>query len=115
MVALSEEVFWAKAASWMPSTSRSFTESRLSPLSTRLKGDFVLDLLLLGVVNTIWRNCAASSSRRLEAATLAEAGLDVVDLGLGGGGAGVITPQSFPYQAIGMRHILAPTSQVVLR
>ena len=115
VVALSEEVSWAKAVSWseaqhhMPSTLRSFTRS------PRLKGDFVLDLLLLAglrhpervrdrltrlfkassrlllIVNTIWRNSATSSSRRLEAATLAEAGLDVVDLGLGGGGVGVDT------------------------
>ena len=76
-------------------------ESRLSRLSSRLsprlKGDFVLDLLLLGglrrlervrdrlsrpfkassrlllIVSTIWRNSATSSSRRPEAATLAEA------------------------------------------
>ena len=90
-------------------------ESRISRLSPRLKGDFVLDLLLLGglrrlehvrdrlsrrfkassrlllIVSTIWRNSATSSSRRVEAATLAEAGLDVVDLGLGGGGARVVT------------------------
>ena len=79
-------------------------------MQPRLKGDSILDLLLppgartrsfvsafqsffkvLRIVSTIWRNSATSSSRRLEAATLAEAGLDVVDLGLGGGGAGVAT------------------------
>ena len=107
VVALFEEVFGAKAASWSQAQNHAFhveivheVGSRASHISPRLKGDFVLDLFLLGglrrlervrnwwsrpfkassrlllTVSTIWRNSPTSSSRRLEAATLAEAGLD---------------------------------------
>ena len=64
---------------------------RLERVRDRLSRPFKASSRLLLIVSTIWGNSATSSSRRLEAATLAEAGLDVVDLGLGGGGAGVVT------------------------
>ena len=116
VVAPSEEVFWAKAASWSEAQHHAFHFERLSPrLSPRLTCVFILDLLLLGGLRRLERvrDCSSQPSKLLQgfcskSAPFGEAlqnrhrdglkqqrllkhGFDVVDLGLGGGGAGVVT------------------------
>ena len=101
---------------------------RLDHIQDRLSRALQASSSVLPIDITIWRSSATSSSQRFEAARLAEAGLEVVDLGLAGGGAGVDAggykdenpsqvhqfPQSFHYQAIGMRHILVLMSKQLM-